>query len=82
MSGGEGRHAPSFAQCPALIPFYLRREVVMHKVPLRLSKLIRWSRMWIGVSDCGVMCFPEGALPESAAPLWCIKCFPAGFKWL
>lgn len=82
MPGGAARHAPTFEQCPALVPFLLRREVVMHRVPLRLLRLLRWSRMWIGVSDCAVMCFPQWALPESVEMSWRAKCFPAGFKWL
>ncbi|WP_370943987.1 hypothetical protein AB5J62_33440 [Amycolatopsis sp. cg5] len=54
----------------------------MHKVPKRLLRLLRWSRMWIGVSDCGVMCFPLWALPGDSDMTWCTTCFPAGFKWL
>lgn len=82
MPGEPGRHASTFEPCPALVPYLLWRRVVMHKVPQRLLRLKRWSRMWIGVSDCGVMCFPQRALPECVEMLWCTKCFPAGFTWL
>lgn len=78
MPGQPGRHSPTFEQCPALASFLLRRVVIMHKVPVGQMRLLRWNRMWIGLSSCAVMCFPRRALPQRYEFTWCPRCFSPG----
>lgn len=78
---GAGNTQPIFEECPALVAFMLFGTAMMHKVSARRLRLLRRLRMWIGVSDCGVMCFPQDVLDSDVVKSWCTKCFPFGAGW-
>ncbi|MGC7093944.1 hypothetical protein ACPZ19_04705 [Amycolatopsis lurida] len=62
---------------PALTMYWLLRRVVLHKVPDKYLRWVRWNRMWISFSDCGVLCLPPNRDIHVTVE-WCTKCYPFG----
>jgi hypothetical protein len=62
---------------PGLIEHWFFGTIVMHRIPARYLKRMRWHRMWLSVAACGVMCRPPFAGYEPTVT-WCPKCYPDG----
>jgi hypothetical protein len=60
---------------PDLIEHWFFGRVVMHRVAYNRARLLRAFRMWLGVSECGVMT-REPIPGTDDVTTWCPKCFP------
>ncbi|WP_143202541.1 hypothetical protein [Amycolatopsis sp. CB00013] len=72
---GQVMRGPLDGAWPELVEYWFFRRVVLHRVPPRYLRRLRYGRITVSVSHCGKLCGPPFPTGERTVT-WCGVCYP------